>query len=168
MSSQTQEQEAALKAYKKADTGKKKMLETIFGKTLFAPKPENAMEKIKSFEDACKVKKYNPKTILPYPKPQNEDEEALNAVRMQWIICDALRGDWTPDFANEDQYKYYPWFRWNEAGGGFGFGASGCGSTDACSGIGSRLCFPTSAMSDYFGKQFIELHRQVLQYKKAA
>lgn len=45
--------ENLIKSYNEADKATKKMLETIFGKDLFLPK--NIMDRVKSYEDACKV-----------------------------------------------------------------------------------------------------------------
>lgn len=45
--------EQLISSYKSADKETKKTLEAIFGKEMF--KPKNIMERVKSYEDACKV-----------------------------------------------------------------------------------------------------------------
>lgn len=77
------------------------------------------------------------------------------------LIASVLRGDWKPDFENRNQQKWYPWFEYL-AGSGFDFSNSDYDYGIAATTVGSRLCFPTKELSDYFGKQFIELHREHL------
>lgn len=153
---------AAIERYKKADTKGKEMLEEIFSKELFVPKPPaNWWEKYKTFEDACKYKKHNPKTILPYTNPKNKRQEYLNAICKLDIIAEAIQGDWIADFGNANQYKYYAYFRWDE-GAGFVFVATGYVYVNTRTGIGVRHCFATAAQAEWFGRQFIELNRIAL------
>ncbi len=57
------------------------------------------------------------------------------------------RGEWTPDFNNSSQKKYYPFPRFD--GSGFVVVDADCGWTLAHSDavVGSRLCFPTAEMA---------------------
>ena len=115
--------------------------------------------KIKTFEDACKALKLNPPSVLPYKKPEGNDEEVLNAYAKLRIIAKALRGKWQPDWNNSSQWKYYPWFRHQP---GVGFSCYGYVYGYSASFVGSRLCFPTREMAEYFGTQFIDIHQIVL------
>lgn len=81
------------------------------------------------------------------------------------LVAKALRGDWEPDYEIRSQYKWEPFFYWTP-GSGFVFAGSFCVCADASAGSGSRLCFPNKEMSDYFGKQFIEIHRTHLTIQK--
>src|SRR5712671_5025298 len=59
----------------------------------------------RSFAHACAMTKKNPKTALPYAKPKNDFQEALNAVATLWIIAQAIRGTWEADYDNSNQKK---------------------------------------------------------------
>jgi hypothetical protein len=121
---------------------------------------------IKSFEDACKKVKVDPSKLpdvsmipLPFRKA------IINCYKL-YIIYKAINDGWVPDWSNMSQWKYYPWFRMNSSGSGFDFSFSlyGCDYSLTC--VGSRLCFPTSELAEYFGKQFIEIHRELLTINK--
>lgn len=84
----------------------------------------NTYEKIKTFDDACKVLRLNPKKVLPdfsmYPK---HDHAAMIAHAKLVIIARAANRlankgkQWKPDWNNYSERKYYPWF---QLGGSFG------------------------------------------------
>jgi hypothetical protein len=69
------------------------------------------MNAIKTFEDACKAVNIDPEKVLPetsaYPFPH---QKALVAIAKLFIIADVLNKGWKPNWNNEDEYKYYPWF----------------------------------------------------------
>jgi len=115
---------------------------------------------VKSFEEAYQLldpiaqKRYD-ETLSVLNTP---DEVAYKKLK---LIAQVLRGDWVPYWSNTDQRKWFPIFEWS-AGSGIGFSDSDFGYSDAVTTVGSRLCFPTQEMSDYFGRQFIEIHREML------
>jgi hypothetical protein len=74
------------------------------------------------------------------------------------IICKALNEGWTPDWSDEDQYKYYPWFAFR--GGRFVF--DGVHYYCANSSLGSRLCYKDEKIAEYAGKTFIDLYQKML------
>jgi hypothetical protein len=108
--------------------------------------------KIKSFEDACKALE------IPSDIPFFPAETGAAAFYQLEIIARALNGNWTPDWSNEDQNKYYPWFAFQ--GGRFVFG--GVSYDYTCSDLGSRLCFRTRELAEYAGKTFINLYEKML------
>lgn len=73
--------------------------------------------------------------------------------------------DFTPDFSNRNQEKWFPWFVYSDDAAGFVFAFSDYSATYAYAGIGSRLCFKTSARARQFGEQFIDLWNQVLLFR---
>ena len=121
-------------------------------------------EDLKTFEDACKVLKLDPKKVVPdfscYPK---KDQKAMIAHSKLVIIVRAANKienknkEWNPDWANMNEYKYFPWF---EMDGSSGFRCDGCDGWDTHSAIGSRLCFVSRDLADYIAKQFIELYKE--------
>lgn len=119
---------------------------------------------IKTFEDACKVEKLDPKKVVPdfkaYP---TKDRKAMIAHAKLVIIAKALnklanKGKaWKPDWSNYDQWKYYPWF---EMGGSSGFRYHGYVSWYSRSAVGSRLCFISRDVALYAGTQFTKLYKE--------
>jgi len=116
---------------------------------------------IRSFPEACKKLKLNPAKVLPringIPK---RHQKAVIAQAKLIIIAEALNDGWKPNWTNSSEWKYYPWF-WMDAPG-FRFYVSYCASTNAYAGTGSRLCFKTKELSDYAGKKFITLWRDLM------
>jgi len=122
-----------------------------------------ALEKIKTFEDACKYLRLDPKKVMPdfscYPK---EDHAAMIAHAKLVIIARAVnkianKGKlWKPDWSNYNQLKYYPWF---EMRGSSGFRFGGCAYWLSRSIVGSRLCFISREVAEYIGKTFEDLYK---------
>jgi len=120
-------------------------------------------EKIKTFEDACKVLKLDAKKVIPdfscYPK---KDKKAMEAHAKLIIIVKASNKiennnkEWTPDWSNYDEYKYEPYFYLK--GGSSGFRYNGYGLWYSGTSVGSRLCFKTRELAEYIANQFIDLY----------
>lgn len=109
---------------------------------------------IKSFEDACKALCRS--TDLPdFSMAPEEDRQALVDHYKLTVISKALNGDWTADWNDEDQYKYYPWFYMTSSE----FQYNGYADYYQTSCVGSRLCFRSSAVAEYAGTQFIDLYK---------
>lgn len=73
--------------------------------------------------------------------------------------------DFTPDFSNRNQEKWFPWFVYSDDAAGFVFAYTDYTATYAVASVGSRLCFKTSARARQFGEQFIDLWNQVLLFR---
>lgn len=116
---------------------------------------------IRSFSDACKKLKLDP--VKSLPKISGMPKRHQNAVIAQaklTIITEALNGDWEADWNDSSQLKYYPWFWMNNPG--FRFSVSFYTGAAADTGTGSRLCFKTRELSDYAGKKFLTLWRDLM------
>lgn len=117
-----------------------------------------AQQKIKSFEDACKALKLDPKKVLPdvsaFPK---EHQQALIAHAKLVIIAQALNGKWKPNWKDSNQWKYYPWFDMSSGSGLSYYVYDHLISYSSC---GSRLCYKTSELAKYAGTQFIDLYKE--------
>ncbi|TWP30535.1 hypothetical protein ETU09_00610 [Apibacter muscae] len=124
------------------------------------------IEKIKTFEDACKELNLNPKDFtITIPNEFSKHSEALTAHLKLVVITQALNEGWEPDWSNWDEYKYYPWFDMEDsASGGFSFG--GYGDWNSISIVGSRLCFKSRELAEYAGKQFEGLYETYFVIKK--
>ena len=86
----------------------------------------------------------------------DSDEKAYKLLK---LIAITLNEGWTPDWNNDNQYKYYPWFY---MGGSSGFRCSGCGDWRSGSDVGSRLCFKTRELAEYAANQFTETYKQFM------
>ena len=146
------DKQQALKAYGSASAATKKVLEGLFGKENLK---HSITERIKTFEDACKELKLDPKTAIS--KTDTLDEVAYKKLK---IIARALNQGWKPDYTNGNQGKYYPWFEYKK-GSGFSFFFVFCNDTD--SRVGSRLCFETEQLAEYAGKQFQSIYNDFLK-----
>jgi hypothetical protein len=114
---------------------------------------------IKTFEDACKVLNLDANTVIPdFSLFPAEDQEAMKAHAKLIIIAKAINGDWTPDWTDSSQWKYYPWFEMGSSSG-VGFSCIGCDAWLTYSFVGSRLCFENMEKAKYVGKQFQELYK---------
>ena len=134
---------------------------------------EDITSRVKSYADACKVLGI---------EPMDEDSMKAQGFRMDEIvrrkletITEALNEGWKPNWADTDEYKYYPWFyievneEQTEDGNTVGAGHAGlsCAYThnaaaSSITGIGSRLCFHESDTARYAGRTFTDLYAQVL------
>lgn len=111
------------------------------------------MEKIKNEDIQKLVSEVNPnniKALIAYNR--------LCTIAQAWNKAD----DFTPDFSNMNQTKWFPWFVYSDDAAGFVFANASNAATYAYAYISSRLCFMTRERAEQFGKQFIDLWNDVL------
>ena len=144
----------AKKIFKDAPEYLREILISTFGADTFK---SNVIDRIKTFEDA--YEEADKKTRDEFDQQINPNLSEHIVARLKLIlIAKVLRGEWEPDFSNSNQEKWFPWFKFS-AGSGFDFSDSSYYFVLTNPSVGSRLCFPNEELSNYFGKQFIELHR---------
>ena len=165
----------------------KNEMHKVFGEDTF--KPKDIMERVKTFEDACRElgldsedleQKWRDNNLMP-------DEIAYQKLR---IICAALNEGWEPQFT-EDEWRYYPWFwlytqkeindmdedektnrrlmstgdyQTGYAGLAFAYSYNAPSHTSAH--IGSRLCLKSDTLAVYCGKQFINIWADYMLIRK--
>lgn len=123
------------------------------------------MNKIKTFEDACASLNLDPTSVIPdFSSFPENDRKAMIAHAKLIIINQALNEGWKPDWSNDDEYKYYPWFDMEESASG-GFAYHACGSWSTATLVGSRLCFKSRDLAKYAGTQFKELYEDYFVIK---
>ena len=172
-----------LAAYNGASDEQKQLLESMYGKDTF--KSENFMDRIKTFEDACKELGDIHSFVVAFKIAEANGAfgpDVIAYLKLR-IICAALNEGWKPQFT-EDEYRWYPLFTlWKEeelkdkseewkAGkklwlfGGSSLNASACGLasagssgawTNSDSDDSARLAVKSEELADYFGKQFIDI-----------
>lgn len=123
-------------------------------------------QQIKTFEEACALQGLDPVKVLPDVSAMPEkDRAAITAYAKLCIIQRSLNGEWTPDWSNQNQRKYYPWY-WVEKkeGGPSGFGLSyfGCACDVTRTGLGSRLFYRDAATAEYAFDTFTELYENMV------
>ncbi len=125
------------------------------------PKQIKNYKEITSHEIACQVLGRDTGTIPNFSLRPKKDRAGLIALIQLIDIAEAINlvDGFTPDWKNTNQYKWRPWF---DGTVGFAFSYSFCDAWHTHSYVGSRLCFRTEEISNYFGKQFQELHQLTL------
>lgn len=93
--------------------------------------------------------------------------KALIALNELFTIAQAWNkeDEFEPDFSNSNQYKYFPWFVYDNGTAGFVSASTYPAATYASASFGSRLCFKTSERARQFGEQFIDLWNDVLLFR---
>lgn len=138
------------------DKGSKEIKDLMIGKYGAGPFTTTVMERVTSFEDALEETGLSPFEV--YSEADSKDEKAYKKLK---LIASLLREEWWPDWNDKNQQKWFPIFKYS-AGSGFGFSLSGYGCDLTTLGVGSRLCFPTEKLANYFGEHFIDIHRDLL------
>lgn len=146
--------------------------------TLVDEKPQNVMERIKTFEDAVAElsnramngDKDAGKLLDEWKINSQVCSKDLLAYLKLRIITSALNEGWKPKFEEETERRYYPWFKLKTSRvvGRGGSGADAyCGLVCAGAGFassysityyGSRLAFKSKELAEYAGKQFVEIY----------
>ena len=149
------------KAFKAADEGAnlKDVLAILFEGETNQEEPKDIKERVKTFEDALAIigASENLKMLLDY---NGIDKDVLASVAHAKlsIIAKALNEGWIPDWEDDDESKYYPWFEYKA---GVGFSRTNYDDWYTNTYVGSRLCFKSSELALYAGKQFEVLYNQL-------
>ena len=126
--------------------------------------------RVKSYADACKVLGI---------EPMDEDSMKAQGFRPDEIarrqletITEALNEGWKPNWADTDEYKFYPWFYievsevqtegTSGANAGLSCASTSNAATNTNASIGSRLCFHDRETARYAGRTFTDLYAQIL------
>jgi hypothetical protein len=153
----------AQKAYNKADAGGKRLMKDLYPEYNFERK---LADRIESYADACAEVGITPLTMSDFSALPETDRESSYAYHQLTIIARALNEGWVPDYSDGNQYKYYPYFVWdNKAAGGSGFSFYRYCYDVSFSDVGARLVFKTSELATHAGKKFISIYNQFLTSK---
>lgn len=183
------DKEKAINAYQEGSDEQRQVLEELFGVETFRSK--NVMERVKTFEDACRELGKDHPFVLAYqntnlcdPEVADDNKDILACLKLR-IITDALNEGWKPKFTI-GEYRYFPYFRLYSgediiriseeeqsrvvyrsnggagAGGGVSYAGASGGSAYVGAVFGSRLAFKTKELAEYAGKQFIKLYANYL------
>lgn len=144
--------QVARKLYPTAAPEFKAILENSYPVGYFTGK---ITDRIKTFEDACSE-------VGEDPEDDKFEEGAPDEIAFKKIkvIVRALNEGWTPDWNNNGQYKWSPWFYLNSPG--FRFSFSLFSHSASYSASGSRLCFKSEELATYAGKTFLSLYQSLI------
>lgn len=147
--------------------------------TLVDEKPQNVMERVKTFKDACNELGIEHDKWVQDKKDLGLEADVIAYLKLR-IIAAALNEGWKPQFTT-DEYRYFPWFclytqseidEMSEedksrvvfrsyfsafAYGGVAYAVTVYVSSYAVTLIGSRLAFKTRELAEYAGRQFVEI-----------
>ena len=135
----------------------KTTLEDTFGKDFFS---QSIMDRVKTYEDACAVLGEDPMNEESLRNLGFSKDEIV--YRKLKTIVRALNEGWVAKVYDNDEYRYYPYFCHNESPSGFASHDSLYAYSRATAGGGSRLCFKSHELSNYAGKQFLELWKEFI------
>lgn len=126
---------------------------------------EEITDRVKTYEDACKVLGVEP-INEQNAKAQGFRSDEIARRKLETIAA-ALNEGWKPDWNNTDQYKYYPYFYIQEnakgkGSAGLSYALTNYAATYTNANVGSRLCFYASRLARYASNQFTDLYEQIL------
>ena len=125
------------------------------GEIKFREAPNDITQRIKTIDEALEYHGLNKNSFLRGCCGLDVDEIAYRKIK---LIVEALNEGWKPDWTNSSEYKYYPWFKMGGSSGS-GFLFDGYDYWHTSSDCGYRLCFKSSELAKYAGKQFEGLYR---------
>lgn len=150
-------EQKARELYKSGSGELRSILEESFGKDFFSQK---ITDRVKTYEDACRELSMNPLDENKLMKLGLTKHDI--AYQKLVTIAKSLNEGWVPNVCDNSVYRWYPWFVTNGSPSSFAFCGSACDDARARAGSGSRLCFKNKELSEYCGKQFIELWKQFI------
>lgn len=121
--------------------------------------PVDVRERIKTIDDILADNMLTKEAFDKQCLSLSEDEVAYRILKM---LARSLNEGWIPDWTNNNEYKYVPYF---EMRGPSGFRFGGFGAWSSGSGVGSRLCFKSRPLAEYAGKQFQSVWEQYMTIK---
>lgn len=131
------------------------------GVVKFTPIPKSITDRIKTIQDAINELGETDVEVAELRKLVIANITSHILYRQQAVvIAKALNEGWLADYTNSNQSKYEPLFKYDSSAGGFVF--RDYGDWYSSTFVGSRLCFKSKELAEYFGKQFIEIHRKYL------
>lgn len=142
---------SARRMWVNANNDTRLILEESFGREFFY---QSITERVKTLDDVFielgvdKEQFYKDCGALP------SDEIGYREVK---LIVQVLNEGWKPNWDDEDERKWRPWF-YMAGPGGFRFDVSYYG--DGGSIVGSRLCFKSEELSNYAAKTFTDIYKK--------
>lgn len=175
-----------INAYRNGNDEQKAFLVNLFGNDIAEEaKPKNIMERVRTFEDACRTLGEEHPMVLAYQNTKIHitdyfgTDDVIAYLKLR-IICAALNEGWEPKFTT-DEYRWFTWFElftqqelddmseeqrsrvvarsnlYAYANGGVAYASAFYAASNAYTHYGSRLAFKSKELAEYCGKQFIDI-----------
>jgi hypothetical protein len=175
-----------INAYRNGNDEQKAFLVNLFGNDIAEEaKPKNIMERVRTFEDACRTLGEEHPMVLAYQNTKIHitdyfgTDDVIAYLKLR-IICAALNEGWEPKFTT-DEYRWFTWFElftqqelddmseeqrsrvvarsnnYANANGGVAYANAVFAASYASTNSGSRLAFKSKELAEYCGKQFIDI-----------
>lgn len=148
------EEEMLQKAYNQANAEQKSLLEKYFK----IDTSEKLMDRVKNFDDILNIAGKTLEEVIPYKNPKTKTQKSINAYAKLQLVQDVLNKGFVFDFKNANQYKYFPYFKY-EAQGGWVFCSY---SYYYCNSIAGAAYFKTSELATFAGETFINEYKEFL------
>jgi hypothetical protein len=130
-------------------------------------KDENITHKIRSLNDAINALGEDDLYVVKYKKMLLLDLEIdVIAYQELKIITKALNEGWEPDWTDDNQRKWYSWFRYDPSVSRFVFNDSGYVYWLTLSGDGSRLCYKEESLAAFAANRFPQIYNNYLILNK--
>jgi hypothetical protein len=113
--------------------------------------PENVFDRIKTLEQAKETLGIKDDCFST-----NKHSKRALAFQNLCIVIEALNEGWSPDWTNENEYKYYNYF---SITGGFSYHT--VAYTHTRTNVPSALCFKNEELAKYCAKQFEQLYKDL-------
>lgn len=125
---------------------------------------------IKTFEDAMAYTGRDLSAIQAFQALPEQDRVYHEACYKRAVVIEALNKEanggenWTPNWEDQNEYKYYSWVWLKSKPEGKGFVVDGADFSYSLTGtfVGSRLCLKSSELVYYFNDQFKDLLQVVM------
>ncbi|WP_202703120.1 hypothetical protein [Flavobacterium sp. UGB4466] len=124
----------AVRAHGQATPKQKTMLENLFGKKVFV---KNIRERIQTIQDVFEL---NDTTEADFYRKWDGFADHEIGQALEVLIVAAYNEGRFPDWTNEDEYKYFAYFKMGSPSG-VGFSYDGYDGWNTHSTVGSRLVF---------------------------
>ena len=111
-----------------------------------------------TFEEACKHLGIGTELPNVTALPEDMQKSVIAQYKLQ-ILVKAHNDGRKPNYADRDQWKYFPWFRYVP---GSGWSYYDYVREYACTFVGARLALKSSDLAEYMGETFIDLYRDWL------
>lgn len=173
--------ENVMKAYDKATSAQKELLENLFGREMF--RPIDITERIKTFDDAVAILGHFNQAVVDYHALCNATctKDILAFAKLR-VIVEALNEGWNPKFS-KDEHRYYlllsiyskekfdtlsEYYKNRCSVVSRSYGNSNAVDSFVCASVhdaslspyahsSSRLAFKTKELAEYCGNQFIDI-----------
>lgn len=126
--------------------------------------PKDITKRVRTYEDACEIMGVDPINEYALKRLGFNDDEIANR-KLKTIVA-ALNDGWSPNWANTDERKYYPYFKIEASPSGAACGLAYVHSNTAWtlsnSNNGARHALKNLELAEYAGRQFKGLYETLL------